>query len=197
MLRSCSVQVSYVVNDFNASLFLRKGDLKNCNFFLSSSPGATATPLHMAELDKEQDDSRFDTEKLQVISIEGLTCEQVEAYFAEAIKEGETEDDDGDANSIPPPWHPATNRKKEEKTEKKKEQTKSKSDMRQTLHRLSSSTWHPDTDPDHPSRMTKVSKEVDKFVHSKNFRRAAAVLGVTVGAGCLIAMLRTFKPRAR
>ena len=38
------------------------------------SPGATATPLHMAELNREQDASRFDTEKLQKISIEGLTC---------------------------------------------------------------------------------------------------------------------------
>lgn len=166
-------------------------------FVPSSHPGATATPLHMAELDRDKDDSRFDTEKLQVISIDGLTCEQVEVYFAEAIKEGETEDDDGDANSIPPPWHPATNREKEEKTEKKEKQAKSKSDMRQTLHRLSSSTWHPETDPDYPSRMTKVSKEVDTFIHSMNFRRVAAVLGVSLGAGCLIAMLRTFKPRGR
>lgn len=143
----------------------------------------------MAELDRDKDESRFDTEKLQVISIDGLTSEQVEGYFAEAIKEGETEDDDGDANSIPPPWHPATNRKEE----KKEEQTKTK----QTLHRLSSSTWHPETDPDHLSRMTKASEEVAKFIHSKNFRHAAAVLGVSLGAGCLIAVLRTLKPRGR
>ncbi|KAL7555182.1 hypothetical protein ACHAWF_018982 [Thalassiosira exigua] len=58
------------------------------------SPGATATPLHMAELHREKDATRFDTEKLQKISIDGLTCGQVEEYFAEAIKEGQTDDED-------------------------------------------------------------------------------------------------------
>ena len=57
------------------------------------SPGATATPLHMAELHREKDTSRFDTEQLQKISIDGLTCAQVEEYFTEAIKEGKTEDE--------------------------------------------------------------------------------------------------------
>lgn len=52
------------------------------------SPGATATPLHMAEMYRENDSSRFDTEKLQKISIDGLSCTQVEAYFAEAMKDG-------------------------------------------------------------------------------------------------------------
>lgn len=52
------------------------------------SPGATATPLHMAELHRENDATRFDTEKLQKISIDGLSCAQVEKYFAESIKEG-------------------------------------------------------------------------------------------------------------
>ena len=58
------------------------------------SPGATATPTHMNHLQREQDAKRFDTEKLQKISIDGLTCAQVEEYFEEAIKEGRTEDDD-------------------------------------------------------------------------------------------------------
>jgi hypothetical protein len=52
------------------------------------SPGATATPMHMEAMYRENDASRFDTEKLQKISIEGLTCTQVEAYFAEAMKDG-------------------------------------------------------------------------------------------------------------
>ena len=62
--------------------------------------GATATPLHMAELNREQDASRFDTEKLQKISIEGLTCAQVEEYFAEAIKEGKINDKDEEDSVI-------------------------------------------------------------------------------------------------
>jgi len=60
------------------------------------SPGATATPLHMAELFREKDATRFDTEKLQKISIDGLTCAQVEEYFTEAIREGKTNDEDED-----------------------------------------------------------------------------------------------------
>jgi hypothetical protein len=57
------------------------------------SPGATATPRHMAELYREKDASRFDTEKLQKISIEGLTCTQVEEFFEQAIREGKTTED--------------------------------------------------------------------------------------------------------
>eukprot|EP00804_Cyclotella_cryptica_P009696 CCRYP_011232-RC/>CCRYP_011232-RC protein AED:0.07 eAED:0.07 QI:178/0.84/0.78/1/0.69/0.5/14/828/1553 len=58
------------------------------------SPGATATPLHMAEMYRENDASRFDTEKLQKISIDGLSCTQVEAYFAEAMKDGKPKRND-------------------------------------------------------------------------------------------------------
>lgn len=50
----------------------------------------------MAELYRENDASRFDTEKLQMISIGGLTCAQVEEYFAEAIKEGKTHEEDNE-----------------------------------------------------------------------------------------------------
>jgi hypothetical protein len=57
------------------------------------SPGATATPRHMAELYREKDAARFDTEKLQKISIEGLTCTQVEQFFEQAIREGKTTED--------------------------------------------------------------------------------------------------------
>ena len=58
------------------------------------SPGATATPEHMAELDRDLDNSRFDTEPLVMISKENLTCEEVEEFFTQAIKEGHTEEDD-------------------------------------------------------------------------------------------------------
>jgi hypothetical protein len=54
----------------------------------------------MAELYRENDASRFDTEKLQMISIGGLTCAQVEEYFAEAIKEGKTHEED-DEDTVP------------------------------------------------------------------------------------------------
>ncbi len=54
----------------------------------------------MAELNREQDSSRFDTEKLQKISFEGLTCAQVEEYFAEAIKEGKINDKDEEDSVI-------------------------------------------------------------------------------------------------
>lgn len=57
------------------------------------SPGATATPRHMAEMYREKDAARFDTEKLQKISMEGLTCTQVEEFFEQAIRDGKTTDD--------------------------------------------------------------------------------------------------------
>ncbi len=60
------------------------------------SPGASATPLHMSELKRDEDASRFDTEPQQLISSDYLTCQEVEDYFSESIKEGETEDDDED-----------------------------------------------------------------------------------------------------
>jgi len=63
------------------------------------SPGATATPLHMAELERESDATRFDTEKLQKISIDGLTCEQVEKYFTESIKEGKTKRENSESET--------------------------------------------------------------------------------------------------
>jgi inositol-hexakisphosphate/diphosphoinositol-pentakisphosphate 1-kinase len=54
------------------------------------SPGATATPLHLGELDRDMDASRFDTAPLQMIGRDGLTCEEVEDFFEMAIMEGQT-----------------------------------------------------------------------------------------------------------
>lgn len=56
------------------------------------SPGAHHTPLHMNELDRDHDASRFDTAPLQIISRDGLTCEEVEEFFEKAIVEGQEED---------------------------------------------------------------------------------------------------------
>ena len=57
------------------------------------SPGATATPMHMNELDREQDQSRFDTAPLQLISREGLTCQDVEEFFEQAIMAGRSDEE--------------------------------------------------------------------------------------------------------
>jgi inositol hexakisphosphate/diphosphoinositol-pentakisphosphate kinase len=63
------------------------------------SPGATATPLHMHELDRDQDTSRFDTTPLRVIGREGLTCQEVEDFFEKAIMQGQMNDDENDFES--------------------------------------------------------------------------------------------------
>lgn len=56
------------------------------------SPGATATPFHMSEMDRDNDASRFDTAPLQVIGRDQLTCIEVEAFFQMAIQEGQMSD---------------------------------------------------------------------------------------------------------
>lgn len=55
------------------------------------SPGATATPSHVAELDRESDSTRFDTAPLEMIGREGLTCKDLEECFSSAIVAGTTE----------------------------------------------------------------------------------------------------------
>ena len=87
----------------------------------------------MAELYREQDASRFDTEKLQKISIDGLTCTQVEEYFSEAIKEGLiSEDDDEEEKSLLTPKKKIKDKKKD-KTPKKEPPTKSSSQPTQSV----------------------------------------------------------------
>jgi hypothetical protein len=48
----------------------------------------------MSELDRDMDSARFDTEPLQFISREGLTCQDIENYFTQSINEGKVHDDD-------------------------------------------------------------------------------------------------------
>ena len=69
-------------------------DPKRFRIEILFSPGATATPQHMAEMDRELDNSRFDCNPLQLISKENLTCTEVEEYFSESISQGETMDDE-------------------------------------------------------------------------------------------------------
>ena len=65
------------------------------------SPGATATPMHMAELDRESDSTRFDTAPLEMIGKEGLTCKDLEECFSSAIVAGQTENE-SDGFSLSP-----------------------------------------------------------------------------------------------
>lgn len=72
------------------------------------SPGATATPFHLDETNRDSDASRFDTAPLQMIGREGLTCQEVEDFFEEVImSSGEFEDDEieeslvGSADKVP------------------------------------------------------------------------------------------------
>jgi hypothetical protein len=67
---------------------------------ISFSPGATATPEHMAELDRDFDSSRFDTEPLRIISKDNLTCEELEQYVSQSIREGKTDEDDEPTHTV-------------------------------------------------------------------------------------------------
>lgn len=58
------------------------------------SPGTTATPLHMHEMDRLTDSSRCDTSPLQVIGRECLSCEELETFFGEAIVAGRVDCDE-------------------------------------------------------------------------------------------------------
>jgi hypothetical protein len=58
------------------------------------SPGATSTPLQLHELTRDEDTSRFDTAPLQMIGREGLTCQEMEDFFEQAIMAGRSEDED-------------------------------------------------------------------------------------------------------
>jgi len=60
------------------------------------SPGATATPFHMSEMDRDNDASRFDTAPLQMIGREGLSCQEVEDFFELAIMEGQMTEEEVD-----------------------------------------------------------------------------------------------------
>lgn len=64
------------------------------------SPGATATPLHMHEQDRDNDPSRFDTAPLEMIGRDGLTCQELEDFFDIAVMEGATEEDEPEKHEV-------------------------------------------------------------------------------------------------
>ena len=83
------------------------------------SPGATATPMHMNELDREQDQSRFDTAPLQLIGRDGLTCQEVEDFFEQAIMAGRSDEDSYEmASTSTAAEHIKPKKKKDKKKDK-------------------------------------------------------------------------------
>lgn len=65
------------------------------------SPGATATPLHLHETDRNTDASRLGTAPLQHIGREGLTCKDLEDFFEKAIMAGRADGEEHqEVNSV-------------------------------------------------------------------------------------------------
>lgn len=58
------------------------------------SPGATAPPLHLHESTRDADTTRLDTARLHKVERDGLTCEEIEAFFDDIILEGNPNADD-------------------------------------------------------------------------------------------------------
>jgi len=69
-------------------------DPKRFRIEILFSPGATATPLHMAENDRDLEETRNETEPLYSIGMDDLTCNQVEDFFTRVIEQGKAGDDD-------------------------------------------------------------------------------------------------------
>lgn len=57
------------------------------------SPGATATPLHLDEANRDLDSSRIDTSPLQMIGRDHLTCEEMEDFLEHGIMAGRVDGD--------------------------------------------------------------------------------------------------------
>ena len=70
------------------------------------SGGATATPIHQARSTKETDLTRLDTEPLQAVGRDGLTCAEVENFFDSIITERGKSDGQHDVESVSDPGAP-------------------------------------------------------------------------------------------
>jgi inositol hexakisphosphate/diphosphoinositol-pentakisphosphate kinase len=87
--------------------------------------GATATPIHIHEANRNDDFSRLDTAPLEAVGREDLTCKDVEDFFSSAIMEGghKNEDDVASAPTAEKKKSPAASSEKaqtEEEKEKKR-----------------------------------------------------------------------------
>ncbi|EJK58180.1 hypothetical protein THAOC_21718, partial [Thalassiosira oceanica] len=144
------------------------------------SPGATAAPTHMNHLQREKDEKRFDTEKLQKISIDGLTCAQVEEYFEEAIKEGRTEDDDDGETTH-------TSKTVKIKTVKNKSESGQEGGSRDGIATVEKAA----------KRLEKIAELEHSNIDGAGWRRRSVLLAgaVLAGAGCLFLLSRTARGR--
>jgi Histidine phosphatase superfamily (branch 2) len=70
------------------------------------SPGATAPPRHLQELERDLDTSRFETAPLKIIGRDGLTCEELEAFFGAAIQAGKPEHSEEHVDMMSQSTHP-------------------------------------------------------------------------------------------
>ena len=150
----------------------------------------------MAELYRENDATRFDTEELQKISIDGLTCSQVEEYLAEAIKEGQVDDDDEELdksvrtgvaskNDVGPIDAQADASSSEENGEKANGSAANSKDSEE----VDGETKNGADD----RKGLADDSVVEGLNKASRFSRPAAAVGVVVGAGCLYALSRVMK----
>lgn len=70
------------------------------------SAGATATPIHQARSTKETDLTRLDTEPLQAVGRDGLTCSEIEDFFDTIITERGMSDGNHDVDALSDPGAP-------------------------------------------------------------------------------------------
>ena len=162
----------------------------------------------MAELYRDKDESRYDTEKLQKISIDGLTCAQVEEYFAEAIKEGKHEDEE----DVNPVMKKDSVLKKEASTTdheiiKEREsfalpdhegaKGPDVDDGSGTAKRVTNGDQDSCNDNTVHCRRDADSISITDDVNDNNSWRSATVLGVLMGVVCLVIMSRAVKGRTR
>ena len=70
------------------------------------SGGATATPIHQARSTKETDLTRLDTEPLQAVGRDGLTCAEIENFFDSIITERGKSDGHHNVESVSDPGAP-------------------------------------------------------------------------------------------
>ena len=92
-------------------------DPKRFRIEIGFSPGATANPIHLSEEIRDGESTRYDTHKMNAISKDMLTCDDLEAYLEESITYGFTEESESEM---------AEKKEKEEKQKKKDKQKQEK-----------------------------------------------------------------------
>lgn len=165
------------------------------------SAGATATPLHIGEANREADLSRLDTAPLEPVGREGLTCQDVEEFFSSAILEGGRSIHENESiaskmkklprdkpNEVPQtnptnasedvPTEPTEVNDSANSTETQRNSVGSAKENSRTVSR--SSSLETNIDPDDKGERSLVPKNEGKFIWT-----ALAVGTLLLGAGCL------------